>query len=128
MTETLSVTRVNAREHPRYEISIPVECSTRHLFFSNHVCNIGKGGLFIRSDTPLPLDTEVSLVLRLPGAGRSIFATGRVVWNYDIEKGTSHIVGGSGIRFIGMSKSDRAALESYLAGLTPAASKLPTPH
>jgi uncharacterized protein (TIGR02266 family) len=128
MTETPSVTRVNTRKHPRYEVSIPVDCSTRQFFFSNHVCNISKGGLFLRSDTPLPLNAEVSLVLRLPGADRQIFATGRVIWNYDIEKGTSHIIPGSGIRFVGMSASDRAALESYLADLTPAAGELPTPH
>jgi len=55
-------------------------------------------------------------------------ATGRVIWSYDIEKGTSHIAPGSGIRFVGMSRSDRAALKGYLAGLAPTASHLPTPH
>ena len=128
MADTPSVAEVNAREHVRYEVSIPVDCSTRHVFVSNHVCNISKGGLFIRSDTPLPLNAEVSLVLRLPGSEQCIRATGRVIWNYDIERGTCHIVPGSGIRFVGMSASDRAALESYLAGLTPTVSARPTPH
>ena len=123
MTETPAVTKTGTREHPRYEVSIPVDCSTRQFFLSNHVCNISKGGLFIRSDTPLPLQAEVSLVLRLPGTDRSIRATGRVIWNYDIQKGTAHIVPGSGIRFIGMAASDRSALESYLAGLAPMPSR-----
>jgi type IV pilus assembly protein PilZ len=127
MTHSLSVTRVQAREHLRYEVSIPVDCSTRHFFVSNHVCNISKGGLFIRSDTPLPLDAEVSLVLRLPGTDQCIRATGRVIWNFDMQKGTTHIVPGSGIRFVGMSPSDRAILESYLARLTPTASE-PSSH
>jgi uncharacterized protein (TIGR02266 family) len=128
MAETLSVRTANTRQHPRYEVSIPVDCSTPEFFFSNHVCNISKGGLFIRSDTPLPLGVEVSLVLHLPGTSRSLFATGRVIWNYDIEKKTSHVVPGSGIRFVGMTASDRAALESYLARLTPAPTQLPTLH
>jgi type IV pilus assembly protein PilZ len=119
MTDSLSVTRVQAREHPRYEVSIPVDCSTRHLFVSNHVCNISRGGLFIRSDSPLPLNAEVSLVLRLPGTDQSIRATGRVIWNFDMQKGTTRIVPGSGIRFVGMAPSDRAILESYLARLAP---------
>ena len=126
MVDTPSVTEV--REHARYEVSIPVDCSTRHVFVSNHVCNISRGGLFIRSDTPLPLNAEVSLVLRLPGTERCIRATGRVIWNYDIQKGTAHIVPGSGIRFIGMPPSDRALLESYLAGLSPAPPEPPRPH
>ena len=119
MTETPIVTRLGPREHPRYEVSIPVDCSTQEFFFANHVCNISRGGLFIRSDEPLPLQAEVSLVLRLPGTDESIRATGRVIWNYDIQKGTSRIVPGSGIRFIGMAASDRSKLESYLATLTP---------
>jgi uncharacterized protein (TIGR02266 family) len=128
MAETLSVRTANTRQHPRYEVSIPVDCSTRELFFSNHVCNISRGGLFVRSDTPLPLGAEVSLVLHLPGSDRSLFATGRVIWNYDAEKKTSRVVPGSGIRFVGMTASDRAALEGYLGGLTPAATQLPTPN
>lgn len=120
--------REQSREHVRYEVSIPVDCSTRQMFVSNHVCNISKGGLFIRSDSPLPLNAEVELVLRLPGTQRSIHATGRVIWNYDIQKGTARIVPGSGIRFVGMAPSDRAALESYLADLTPAAGQPSQPH
>jgi Tfp pilus assembly protein PilZ len=59
----------------------------------------------------------VSLVLRLPEANLCIRAMGRVVWNYDIAKGTSRIVAGSGIRFVDMTASDRATLEAYLERL-----------
>jgi len=128
MTDTPSVTAADARKHPRYKVDISVDCSTRDLFLSTHVCNIGKGGLFIRSGNPLPLNDEVSLILYLPATKGYIRATGRVVWNYDMEKGTSHLIPGSGIRFADMSASDRATLESYLAGLTPAISAPPTPH
>ena len=119
MVDSLTVRAVHTREHPRYEVSIPVDYSTRHVFVSNHVCNISKGGLFIRSADPLPLNTEVSLVLHLPETEQCIRATGRVIWNYDIQKGTTQIVPGSGIRFVDMPPSDRASLESYLADLTP---------
>jgi len=124
MAETPSVRRSDKRQHPRYQASFPVECSTPQFYFSNNVCNISRGGLFLRSDTPLPLNAEVSLVLQLPGTGRNIFATGRVMWSCDIEKESPRVVPGSGIRFVGMTAADRAALESYLAGLGPA----PTQH
>jgi len=121
MTDSLAASNVREREHPRYEVSIPVDCSTRDVFLSNHVCNISKGGLFLRSETPLPLDTEVSLVLRLPGSEQCIRATGRVIWNYDMKKGTTRIVPGTGIRFLDLPPSDRATLEGFLAGLNPKA-------
>ena len=128
MTDTPLVTVVDAREHLRYEVTIPVDCSTRDMFISNYVCNISQGGLFMRSDSPLPLNAEVSLVLRLPGTDQCIRATGRVMWNFDMQKGTTRVIPGSGIRFVGMSASDRATLESHLAGLTPTPSAPPTPH
>jgi uncharacterized protein (TIGR02266 family) len=128
MPETPTVRREDTRQHPRYQASFPVECSTRQAYFSNQVCNISKGGLFLRSDTPLPRDAEVSLVLHLPGTGRTIFAMGRVMWSGDIEQESPGEIHGSGIRFVGMTPSDRAALESYLAGLSPAPTRLPTRH
>jgi uncharacterized protein (TIGR02266 family) len=126
MGEKPPVREVDTREHPRYDVSIPVDCSTRQSYFSNQARNISKGGLFLQSATPLPLDAEISLVLHLPGAKRNIFATGRVIWSGDTGKGTTPIGSGSGIRFVGMTASDRAALESYLAGLTPARTRMAT--
>jgi uncharacterized protein (TIGR02266 family) len=116
MSESLVVKPIHGqrRAHERYEVTIPVDCTTQQIFISNHVSNISRGGLFIRSDKPLPLQAEVSLVFRLPDAGLSIHAKGRVIWNYDVPKGTSQIVPGSGIRFIDMSPADRAALEAYI--------------
>jgi len=128
VVDTASVRTADTRQHPRYDVSFPFDCSTRQFFFSNYVCNISKGGLFIRSDEPLPLDSEISIVLHLPGTGRSIFATGRVIWNCEIEEDTSPTGPGSGIRFVGMTAGDRAALEGYLAGLVPAPTRLPTPQ
>ena len=124
MAESPSVTREDKRQHPRFPASFPVECSTREFYFSNHVCNISRGGLFLRSDRPLPLNAEVSLVLHLPETGRNVFAVGRVMWSCDVEKESPPLVPGSGIRFVGMTASDRAALESYLADLGPT----PTRH
>jgi type IV pilus assembly protein PilZ len=124
MVEPPTVRPVENRRHSRYQVSIPADCSTPHLFFSNHVCNISKGGLFIQSNSPLPLNEQVSLVLHLPGVEKNIFATGRVIWNHD-ESQSAHVVPGSGIRFVGMTASDRAALESYMEDLTPGQTKPP---
>jgi PilZ domain len=64
MTEPTLVRPVEGqkRAHERYEVTISVDCTTQQFFVSNHVCNVSRGGLFIRSDKPLPLESEVSLV------------------------------------------------------------------
>jgi uncharacterized protein (TIGR02266 family) len=99
---------------PRFEVDIEVDCATREMFVANQVTNISRGGLFIRSAHPLPINSEVELRLHIPGADPPIAVHGRVVWNYDMAKGTTHLVAGSGIRFLDLSPRDRAALERYL--------------
>jgi len=101
----------------RYRVDIPVDCSTQGLFIANRVTNLSRGGLFIRSPQPLPLHAEVELALTLPGGGPRIQATGRVIWNHDVAKGSTRIVPGSGIKFTDMSPQDRARLEDCIARL-----------
>jgi uncharacterized protein (TIGR02266 family) len=110
---------------PRYKVAIQVSCSTRDLFLANRITNISRGGVFI--ETVLPLDTEVELSFTLPGADVTIDAQGRVVWTYDIRKGSCHLVEGSGIRFVGMPDQERHLLEDYLQHLTPIPSAGPPP-
>ncbi len=119
-------TRASVAPRPgRYRVDIPVDCSTRGAFISNRVTNISRGGLFIQSSDPLPLQAEVDLALRLPETGVTIQATGRVIWNYDVEKGSSRIVPGSGIKFIDLSPENKARLEACLARLAAVASPEP---
>jgi uncharacterized protein (TIGR02266 family) len=105
----------------RYRVDMAVNCSTKDMFISNRVMNIGRGGLFIASTEPLPLQAEVDLAFELPESGATIQARGRVIWNYDMAKGSARIVPGSGIKFIDMSPRDQALLEECLARLAATA-------
>jgi type IV pilus assembly protein PilZ len=110
------------RQHVRFPVSLRVDYSTRDAFIANHVSNLSKGGLFIASDAPLPVDSELELVLTLAEPAECIRARGRVIWNYDIRKGTSRVIPGMGIKFLDMSAADRHRLADYLSALRP-----PTP-
>lgn len=102
---------------PRYHVAIQVDCATRDLFLANRITNISRGGVFI--ETVLPLDTEVDLSFSLPGSDVTIGAKGRVVWTYDMKKGSIHLVPGSGIRFVEMALQERQLLEECLTKLSP---------
>jgi type IV pilus assembly protein PilZ len=99
---------------PRYQVDIPVDYETRDLFLGSRVTNISRGGLFIRTDNPLPVQTEVSLSLHLPQDEGVIQARGRVVWNYDVPKNSFHVVSGMGIKFIDLTSDQRARIEMSL--------------
>jgi uncharacterized protein (TIGR02266 family) len=105
-----------SRRHPRYEVEIWVDFSTIDLVTSSYVLNLSEGGVFIKSDRPLPLDAEVDLILTLP-TGIPVKAVGRVVWNHDLAKEAPHGSRGAGVRFVDMPDSDRALLRDYVASL-----------
>ena len=107
------------RHYPRYEVEIWVDFSTIDLVTSSYVLNLSEGGVFIKSDRPLPLDAEVDLVLTLP-TGVPVKALGRVVWNHDLAKEAPHGTRGSGIRFVDMPAGDRALLQDFLQSLVEA--------
>jgi type IV pilus assembly protein PilZ len=105
-----------SRLHQRYEVEIWVDFSTLDLEMSGYVLNVSEGGVFVRSDRPLPLDADVDLVLTLP-TGYTVQARGRVVWNHDLTKEAPQGMGGSGIRFVDMPPEDRALLHDYVDSL-----------
>jgi len=102
------------RRQRRHEFEIPINCSTKDMFLANRVMNISHGGLFMASETSLPIDTEVSLTFTLPDTAITIRAKGRVIWSYDIPKRAAHIVRGAGIKFMDMSLEDRHRLQEWL--------------
>lgn len=104
----------------RFRVSIPVDCSTQDMFLGNRITNISRGGLFLESHKPLPLHSEVEMTFILPELRTAIEAKGRVMWTFDMKKGTMHIVPGSGIRFTEISHEHRSILETYLERLAVA--------
>ncbi len=112
--------RLEPRQHERYPVDLRVDCTTRDAFLANRVSNLSKGGLFIATDKPLPVQSELDLVFTLKEEDARIRARGRVIWNYDIRQGTSRVIPGMGIKFIDMSPDDSRKLVDYLATLQPA--------
>src|SRR2546422_5079730 len=99
------------REYERYEVEIRVDWISGQMFVSDHVTNICKGGLFIKSDKPLPKG-EVEMVLWLPGKA-PVHATGRVVWNADPTRAAGQPIGGARLRFVLMHPAHHALLHGH---------------
>jgi type IV pilus assembly protein PilZ len=106
-----------ARRYPRFEVEIWVDFTTLDTVTSSYVLNLSQGGVFIKSEAPLPLDADVDLVLTLP-SGDPVQARGRVVWNHDLTHETEHAVRGCGIQFLSIPDGDRKLLRDYLDALS----------
>ncbi len=87
-------TDVPRRRHHR----LPVQFSCRYriasspTFVDSAISEIGVGGALLTTQTPLPLDTELTVEVTPPGAAAPIAIAGRVSYHAPS--------GGSGLRFV----------------------------
>ena len=69
------------RASPRVALGAAVTFRHGHTIVTAVTLNISRGGVAIRSTTPLPIGTNVRLRLRLPSPAKDIDADARVVWS-----------------------------------------------
>jgi uncharacterized protein (TIGR02266 family) len=90
---------------------------------SDFARNISEGGLFIATETTLPVSTVISLQFRLPASQEPIVVSGRVVWT--VNGGTEQ-PSGMGIEFENLDDSARRRIRQLmrkLGGDTPSESR-----
>jgi uncharacterized protein (TIGR02266 family) len=71
--------RFHDRVHDRAPLSLEVAYRTAGAFLVSYTSNLSKGGLFIDTDTPLAVGTELLLRFTIPGVG-PIEVRGNVAW------------------------------------------------
>ena len=98
----------NRRTSPRVALGVPVSYRAGPTISGALTLNIGKGGVGIRTLSPLPIETRVHLKFRLPAGTREISAEGRVAW------GDRRV--GMGIQFDGLGSEDQAAIDAFVDG------------
>ncbi len=72
-------------------------------FIKVYMSNIVNGGLFIRTENPLPIDAPVLLRMRLPEEQEAIEVSGRVVWSFVRGSKKAFLPKGMGIQFVDMA-------------------------
>ncbi len=101
------------RAYPRAEAKIEIEFKHTIDFVTCYMLNISKGGLFIRTDEALPLNTIVFLRFTMPGDTRPIETEGKVVWcNTNKEKG--YFPRGMGIKFLNLNSDDAIKIKIFV--------------
>ena len=78
--------------------------------------NIGEGGIFLKTDLPLGIGTQVRFEFTLPGDDRLLQYQGEVVWAGSIDQKGEGRVTGKGIEFTACDEQCRRILSDYMAG------------
>jgi two-component system, chemotaxis family, chemotaxis protein CheY len=100
--------RSNRRSSPRVVLGIPVAYRFGNTIAAALTLNISRGGLAVRTTSPLAVGTAVKVRFRLPGSKRDIDTESQIAW-------TDRRVG-MGLQFTGASAADQAQIDDYIQG------------
>jgi len=96
----------NRRASPRVVLGVPVSYRAGQTLTGALTLNIGKGGLAIRTLSPLAQATRLDVKFRLPGHAVEINASARVAW--------SDRKVGMGVQFERLGPDDQAAIDAFV--------------
>lgn len=69
------------RKHPRKSISVPLKYTSSDQIFQGIIKNISKGGLFIKSDQPIPVGMKLKLSIPSKKESKLVKLGGKIVWS-----------------------------------------------
>ncbi len=98
---------INRRSHDRVEVTWHVDCEGEDTFLYAWIANISELGIFVRTTTPLPIGSRLTLRFCPPGAPISFVLRGAVQWVNELQPLRETLNPGMGIRFIDLTLDDR---------------------
>jgi hypothetical protein len=110
------------RVYPRERIKIKVQYKNPDKLREDWAENISFGGMFIRSENSLPLQTPVEVLLMFPGNEKTVILAAEVVRTVDRQEAEERgLKPGFALEFLDFIKK-KQELEEFIGGLTgPAA-------
>lgn len=94
------------RSSPRVALGIPISYRAGQTIAGALTANVGKGGIGVRTMSPLGMGTSVQVKFKLPSGPGEIEATGRVAW--------SNRQVGMGIQFERMDNEAQSAIDKFV--------------
>jgi uncharacterized protein (TIGR02266 family) len=104
----------NHRGFPRHQVTLAVRFRTARDFVLEHASNISRGGIFIQTDDPPPMDAQVQVELQLPDDPAPVSTNGIVVHRQLAVGGK---VAGVGVQFVDATDGFRERIDRYMDSL-----------
>ncbi|MBC7172047.1 MAG: TIGR02266 family protein, partial [Polyangiaceae bacterium] len=108
----------DTRRDKRAPVSLKVRFKSATLdeFREQYSIDLSRGGLFIKSKSPMAVGTLLKFEFQLKDKSRLIHGVGRVVWVREAEASTESAPPGMGIKFIKMDPESRALVQDIIDG------------
>ena len=95
------------RRNDRFEVTWQVDCETEDTFLYAYITNISEMGIFVKTDKPLPVGTQLVLRFAPPSAQETFVLNGIVQWINPVRPLGENLNPGMGIRFQSLDLADR---------------------
>ena len=99
--------RSDRRSSPRVALGVPVAYRFGNTIAAALTLNISRGGLSIRTTSPLAAGTAVKVRFRLPGTKRDVDTDAQVAW---MDRRV-----GMGLQYTALSSEDQAQIDEYIS-------------
>ncbi|GHG65803.1 TIGR02266 family protein [Comamonas sp. JC664] len=101
------------RSDDRIHADVKVTLQNAGIFTDHRIINLSSGGLFIATDKPLRLGTQVELTLRFDEPSRVLTLRSAVIWENSLEDGKNPR--GYGLRLSHLRPEEKEFVQKYLA-------------
>jgi len=112
------VVEFSTRSDVRVQKTLSLTYKDDMAFVRAYLGNISTGGIFIKTDKPLPQGEQFFLRLQLPELPDPLKISCEVVWARTSAQATTKEPAGIGVKFIEMGKKDSEFLKHYLSRVT----------
>jgi uncharacterized protein (TIGR02266 family) len=106
----------NKRGAARLHHELPVAYRSVGSFLTDWATNISQGGLFINTRKPLPVGTEVKILLQIPGAAFPCELLGRVARVTEFDN-AANMVPGMGVQFTNVDDAKKHQIDDFVKRL-----------
>ena len=103
------------RSGHRVPIQLLVDYKAGGNYLFDFCFDLGTGGVFIQTEKPQKVGSEIQLTFTIPDSKETLKAQGTVIWFQDKVKGRPDLVPGMGVQFKGFTSKQRHVLESFVA-------------
>jgi type IV pilus assembly protein PilZ len=100
----------NRRNAERIDVTWSVDCETEDTFLYANITNISEFGIFVRTEDPLEVGTQLTLKFAPPDTVDPFVMSGQVQWVNPVKMLADNPNPGMGIRFVNLTSEARERL------------------
>jgi type IV pilus assembly protein PilZ len=105
---------VDRTDH-RVPMQLLVDYKSGGSYLFDFCKDVGAGGVFIETKTPLSAGSEIDLTFTIPDSKETLRTKAKVIWSQGPVTGRSDINVGMGVQFTQFNESQRKMLDDFLS-------------